>query len=1286
MTSQKDQIQALITDIDSVLQKTTPRLPWVVSGEMTQQRQILERVRNYLVNFQRRQIAGEGFEQAGARPDLLAHNIYYQPSQASYQSPPAGSSAERSQYSDQGEVAAQQMLQALIQDMGYLRSNLMQPLQSDVEALRQQREALVQEIRQLEAQRQGYAGPLPGNQQQVIAEFLQALMNRLQETLPQQVAQSLRGGYQQPLPYSENLALTGSAPLVAVSSDAPPSGLSNIQTSQSQSDELLIKLDSTLSVVFESLQRNVQAYEESLSQGLSKMHSLGQQGEMMFTALISHLASQLGQEASSYLQPPTTSIRESARSATPLTGAPSADSSSSVAPASQSPKTIPNQLPSNQPNIDATSRPLTLPFPGTEISNSAATSASNVAESPSVDTAIESWLRSAGSGEGESSVDLEIAELNLEGFDLNQLAAQDVNALLELDANLLGTNLPPQPILAPEPLAASTRSTAAEPSSAMSAEDTADIDAALKLLEQLSSELQDQPTSVADADAQIDRMLSTPSVPPETDASIPDDAKDELDEFYESLFGDQANAVEPTTTEPSAEIPVSVEAASAPAVPTPVPLAPVENVAQVSSTAHGELESPLATPSPQPLAQSLDALPAEVQPINTLPAEARPPAATQPSTEVVAPSVSTSADPTLGWDLLAQPLPEQPVEPEIPTALLEDELLSGWDFDDADIALAAPETPSVDDDPLGLGETVATGDRAPSLLDATVPLPDSTPPSDVATPPGEPQSLPTEIAPEPVTSEMPASTEVSHSQDEIATLTDLFDEVVPSEEAAAAIAAASATPVPSPATPPAEATPPVLPVVTPTQSMQAEPRGDGRADDRYTPASPEEDLLPLQAPVDEPDPELWLDESTLNRLSEDLFNLEETISDPSILSYGIESESEDPTLFSQATSESEPAPLNEPMALDDSRLDDSELNDSMTLGDWGPSLGEVADAPPGIESTQTHPLEPERGTIAGEPSNAFILEGMDDLFANTPAEPPVTPASPPMLEQAEPSSAFTLEGMNSLFADPLTGSAPMPSIAPLSNQALPFTLEGMDDLFGDVPVVTSAPSPSTPVPTSQPLPFTLEGVDSLFADVPPVSDTPPVTDTPPMTDTAAEVTTQTPIPESPEPMSAFSFEQVGDLFVEKPILGASVQQNVSSASFAPLTESLPEPEPATPFTLEQVGNLFVEVPAGGSPVLDARSTDNATRSSEEVSESASEPFTLEQMDALFGESPVADTSVDPLSMSPILQPPLLAAESASAEPSTLEQAFASLMGSFDEPLLSSFDPEEDAQDPEKKRG
>jgi hypothetical protein len=410
VTSQKDQIQALITDIDGVLRKTTPRLPWVVSGEMTQQRQVLERVRNYLVAFQRRQIAGEGFGQAEARPDLLAHDIYYQ-APPSY--PPVQAESQSAQQAyGQTEANAQQMLQAIVQEMGSLRSNLMQPLQADLEVLRQQREALTQEIRQLEAQRQGYAGQVPG-QQQLIAEFLQALMSRLQETLPQQVAQTLSSN-QQALPYANNLALAGAAPSVISTSDAPSQGLGNIQVSQASSDELLIRLDSTLSIVFESLQRNVQAYQESLSQGLDKMHSMGQQGEVMFSALISHLAQQLGRETSSYLQP----AADQALGRSP-----------SIPSSKQSPTPTVNPALFSQPDADAASQPFALPFPGTEISDSfgdASTVSSTNVSVPSVDSAIDSWLRSASGASDSSDVDsdgdVELAALNLEGFDLSQLA------------------------------------------------------------------------------------------------------------------------------------------------------------------------------------------------------------------------------------------------------------------------------------------------------------------------------------------------------------------------------------------------------------------------------------------------------------------------------------------------------------------------------------------------------------------------------------------------------------------------------------------------------------------------------------------------------------------------------------------------------------------------------------------------------------------------------------------------------------------------------------------------
>lgn len=1248
MTSQKDQIQALITDIDSVLQKTTPRLPWVVSGEMTQQRQVLERVRNYLVTFQRRQLAGEGFEQAGTRPDLLAHDIYYQPSQPSYPSPQGGSQAERSQAHSQNDVTAQQMLQTIVQEMGYLRSNLMQPLQSDVEGLRQQRDVLAQEIRQLEAQRQGYAGQLPG-QQQAIAEFLQALMSRLQETLPQQVAQTLRGGNQQSLPYGDNLALTGSAPAIAQTSDSPLQGFGNIQVAQSQSDELLIKLDSTLSVVFESLQRNVQAYEESLSQGLNKMHSLGQQGEMMFTALVSHLANQLGQEASSYLQPPASRL-EASRSANPTTGGVSSLSSAAKPPEA----TVSSLL--EQPYADAAA----LPFPGTEISNSFAdttVAAPNLAE-PSVDAAIDSWLRSAGNTDVAPGVDLEIAELNLEGFDLNQLAAQDVNALLELDANLLGTNLSPQPMLAPEPgIDRPTQPIATEPtSSAMSVEDTADIDAALKLLEQLSSELQEQPTSVANADAEIDRMLSTPStLPGEAGAdSIPDDARDELDEFYESLFGSQSSVVEPPS-----EVPAAVEASP-----------------QTSSALVEAVEPAIAPSITEPVTQPLDTQSLAVQPIDTLPAETQAPVDTL--AVVAAPAVSVGVDPTLGWDLLSKPLVDQAAEPDIPAALLEDELLSGWNFEDAEIDLVEPELlPAGDDllgdldDLFGVGEPAATGDRALNLIDAP-----SSPPTDAIKAPVAQQSPDTDTSSE-VLAATAFSAEPLTNLDEIATLTDLFGEPdladgLPIEAPTAAPTAPAERLSQPPVSTPTSAAQTITPVGdTSHQSLPADPADDRLEDDRYTPASPGEDLLPIQETVDEPEAELWLDESTLSRLSEDLFSLEDAIGDPSILPYEAAG-TDAPALFLDALHETEP------------------LSEPMSLADWNASLDEAAGASPIADSTQTS-FEPEQSAIAAEPPEAFILEGMDDLFANTPVVPPVTPASPPLPAQAEPSAAFTLEGMNDLFDDPSTSTAPLPSIAPSTNQPLPFTLEGMDDLFGDVPAVPSTLLPAVPEPADQPLPFTFEGEDDLFADVPPVAASLPV---------VPEAAATALPPKPPEPVFAFNLEPVDSLFVEVPSTQAEVPSadlEVTSTNVeAPSADSpagpfnlegmlapAPEPEPelgTTPFTFEQVGDLFMEMPSEASPILDGpvldeRSTVSSTTSLPQSAEPPPAPFTLEQVGNLFVETPSGNAVTDPTAPSP----------SASAtEPSTLEQAFASLMGSFGDPELPPSETE--TQDPEKKKG
>ncbi|MBD2019780.1 hypothetical protein H6F43_06210 [Leptolyngbya sp. FACHB-36] len=435
MTFPKDQIQALIAEIDGVLQKTTPRLPWVMSGEATQQRRVLERVRNYLVAQQRRMVV----ENSGQpRPDLLAHDVQYPTAQSPYLS--------AAQDYGSSETNAQQMLQAVVQEMGYLRSGVMQPLVAELDALRHQKDTLLQEIRQLEGQRQSYvaAAQLP-NQQQMIAEFLQVLMSRLQESLPQQMAQSLQGVSNPSLPYSDRLAELPAA-------IEQPYSDSVTNTSLSSSDQLVVNLDGTLRIVFEALQRDIKAYQESLAQGLDRMHSLGLQGEMMFSALINHLAQAAGREASSYLQGSgqLSELEPATPPAEPET-AQTDDRALTAVPTESVPANRSDDLAAN----------LEFPYAGIELSPT------------------------------PSRVDLS---------DLTRSEADDRSAPL--------------------------------PSTEIT-----DIDAALKLLEQLNAPYQET-VAPADAEAQLNQILSdtAPGASASVGGSV-EAASDDLDEFYESLFG-----------------------------------------------------------------------------------------------------------------------------------------------------------------------------------------------------------------------------------------------------------------------------------------------------------------------------------------------------------------------------------------------------------------------------------------------------------------------------------------------------------------------------------------------------------------------------------------------------------------------------------------------------------------------------------------------------------------------------------------------------------------------------
>ncbi len=214
VTAQKDQIQALLRDIDRVLQQPSPKFSWGSGSQADQLRQALKRVRHFL-------------HQCLAKP-IPTLNL-----------PPALVSTEN----------AQDVMQSVVQEMQEMRLSVLRPLHNEVSTLMQQRTALLREIRQLEARRDDYL------QEQTIA------------------------------------------------SRSAPETIAQLDLVHDRADQVITNLDTTLRIVFDSLQRDMQAYQDSLSHGLDNLHTLGRQSEVMFSGLLGRLAEQLGRDASSYLRP-----------------------------------------------------------------------------------------------------------------------------------------------------------------------------------------------------------------------------------------------------------------------------------------------------------------------------------------------------------------------------------------------------------------------------------------------------------------------------------------------------------------------------------------------------------------------------------------------------------------------------------------------------------------------------------------------------------------------------------------------------------------------------------------------------------------------------------------------------------------------------------------------------------------------------------------------------------------------------------------------------------------------
>jgi phosphate uptake regulator len=234
VTPPATEIQTLIADIDSLLANKGNRLSRVLSNQGQEERKILENIRAFLANL--------------------------------------------------AESQNQSLTQSNPSSEGVDFAAVLQPLHTEIQGLLQERKNLVEEIRHLEQQRlHNYSlAQQIANQEQVISEFLQALMSRVGGN----IAPAIELTQPNPLPQQYITSPVESDEAIIPSNIPSQQELERIKRLAAELDQKLRSFDGSVNVVFEALQRNIHTYHDSLSEALLRMHSKGMQGEELLTSLI----------------------------------------------------------------------------------------------------------------------------------------------------------------------------------------------------------------------------------------------------------------------------------------------------------------------------------------------------------------------------------------------------------------------------------------------------------------------------------------------------------------------------------------------------------------------------------------------------------------------------------------------------------------------------------------------------------------------------------------------------------------------------------------------------------------------------------------------------------------------------------------------------------------------------------------------------------------------------------------------------------------------------------------
>lgn len=175
------------------------------------------------------------------------------------------------------------ILQTVTQDLKYLHQGLVTQLSQEVTQLQAEKARLTSEVGKLQTTQL-------------------SLQTRQQESLSQQqIAQQQLWAKQLALVLANHLQSVMVQQINQLASTNQLGGITTLSSDGSDSSDhahrLLASLDATFSATFDTLQQELASYESALSQQLSRMHSMEQQGEAVLETLVSRIRDQLRSES-----------------------------------------------------------------------------------------------------------------------------------------------------------------------------------------------------------------------------------------------------------------------------------------------------------------------------------------------------------------------------------------------------------------------------------------------------------------------------------------------------------------------------------------------------------------------------------------------------------------------------------------------------------------------------------------------------------------------------------------------------------------------------------------------------------------------------------------------------------------------------------------------------------------------------------------------------------------------------------------------------------------------------